>query len=428
MYQTAIRISILVWAIISGAAVSGATDNLPNYYELITSKDKLESGKHYLLVSSYNSKPYVAYNGYNSTQYKGNPGSISPSNHTFPITDCTNAKPIKLEQVGNTTDKWYIVDGETNLYLGAHAESNDEALSHNIISSSGKPTENDYFVWKIYDPNDLSDDIWNIKNKGKTDNSNSANAYLKYDDNNNGLFRLYNVNEQNDIIQIYKEMEEIPAPIGFTGYGTLYYSNKNLIMLSNDGVVAHTCVLNGNFLNYHINYTRYISDPNATNIIAPGTAVVITGPKSSNYYFYATQNSGTGDSDNDLKGRDSQGYTTLGNNDDETYYFYKLTTRDATEGIDNGSTGFYWGAANGAAFVIPAHKAFLAIKKSENTNNVQSFLLDYAADNIVLPEEEDTFSSDATPVIYDLLGRRLSGDSRLQKGIYIINGRKVAVR
>lgn len=100
---------------------------------------------------------------------------------------------------------------------------------------------------------------------------------------------------------------------------------------------------------------------------------------------------------------------------DENVYYYKLA-------IKNDKVGFYWGAADGAAFkMTKPSTAYLTVPV---TTKVQGFVLNL---------EEGETTSIATVVtnedapIYNLQGIRMNGKN-LPKGIYIQGGKKFMVK
>ena len=89
--------------------------------------------------------------------------------------------------------------------------------------------------------------------------------------------------------------------------------------------------------------------------------------------------------------------------------FYRLT-------MHNGETiGFWWGAADGAAFSLTANKAYLAVP-----NNVSLTQGMWFGDNLITGL--NTITVDSNAARYDLQGRVVS---KATKGIQIMNGRKV---
>lgn len=102
---------------------------------------------------------------------------------------------------------------------------------------------------------------------------------------------------------------------------------------------------------------------------------------------------------------------------DENYYFYGLSLNSSN---DLNSVGFYWMVDGGAAFTNGAHKAYLKIPTSEftGTQPVRGFAFKGTTTGVESVES----SNNAPQAIYDLTGRRVS---KAEKGIYIINGKKV---
>ena len=440
MRQNIIKDIILTGLLAGAFAPVSQAQGLPSYYELVEPGEELVAGKNYLIVTNYENtsqnQPNIAYNGYNSDYKAGKKGTVYPSRHPIPIINISlpgnTAEPILLESDGD--GGWFIKDASgSNRYLCANA-SEESYLTHNIEWTEAMdtpPGNNPLCQWAFTQKIDDVENTyyWDVMNKGK--GSPAQRYYLKYDDNyGQGMFRLYTgsgaATEDNARIhRIYKEMDPMPVALGFTGYGSLFYSDKNLLVCGED-VEAHTCTCDGMQLSYSTYYpSDDLSDAWPDNTVVPmGHAVVITGAKNGAYTFYVTKNTGETDAGNILRGKDAQGTTTVEGNADD-YYFYKLTTYKATEGVDNGSTGFYWGAANGGPFQIPAHKAYLVLEKSAANAN-QFFLLDNARGSVNAIIQPTT--TERQGVLYDLQGRRFRHIGSLPKGLYVKDGRKVVVR
>ena len=93
--------------------------------------------------------------------------------------------------------------------------------------------------------------------------------------------------------------------------------------------------------------------------------------------------------------------------------YYRLTMHNGTD------IGFWWGAENGDAFQLGANKAYLAVPKT--TGDIKGFAFSDIVDGIKAVETTETESN----AIYNLAGQRVS---KMQKGIYIVNGKKVLVK
>ena len=100
-----------------------------------------------------------------------------------------------------------------------------------------------------------------------------------------------------------------------------------------------------------------------------------------------------------------------------SYTFYKLAydDYDAKTGL-----GFYWGEDNGGVFTVKAGTAYLAVPAVPNTASVKGFLLDGTPTAIEGVEAENN-----TDVIYNLSGQRVQ---KAQRGLYIVNGKKLMVK
>ena len=236
---------------------------------------------------------------------------------------------------------------------------------------------------------------------------------LKYNPNTNGnnpLFSCYGENSTNEATtQIYKEVEAQTETvnIGSTKYATLYYGTENLIVPAN--VTAMTYKASGEKIAVSKTYA-------SGEVIPAGTAVVLEGTAAGAYNFFVTTVEGESDSDNNLYGRDEAGETVAPGSG--SYLFYKLSTNSA-----GAEVGFYFGAENGAAFNIPAHKAYLAIPGTYTTpGGASAFVFDETVG--INTVQKEALSAEG---IYTLSGIRVNGDN-LTKGIYIVNGKKIVIK
>lgn len=211
--------------------------------------------------------------------------------------------------------------------------------------------------------------------------------------------------DKNGVIQVSKIVYYAPASaeikvnIGATGYATLYYSDRALVVPEN--VAAYTYKVTNGKLDESYLYNAGETIPAATGVVlkaAPGE-----------YTFAASQNAGDVDADNLLKGSDEAALTTGG------AVYYKLSLNKAG---DANSVGFYYGSADGAAFTNGAHKAYLALPAA---SGVRAFLFNGNTTTGI----QNVTSNNAATQVYDLQGRRVQS---AQKGLYIINGKKVLVK
>lgn len=101
-------------------------------------------------------------------------------------------------------------------------------------------------------------------------------------------------------------------------------------------------------------------------------------------------------------------------------YHYKLSYGQSGSNLKD-VFGWYWGAANGEAFQIEGHKAWLVVSKSDAVT--RGFAIGGDATGI---ESIKNDNDDSDAVYYDLLGRRVNRP--LVKGVYIKNGKKIIVK
>lgn len=228
-----------------------------------------------------------------------------------------------------------------------------------------------------------------------------ANAYYRL------VFDCKRANK-NGVIQVSKivyyapasaESHDVKVNIGATGYATLYYSDRALVVPEN--VAAYTYKVTNGKLDESYLYNAGETIPAATGVVLKAAA--------GEYTFAASQEAGEVDTDNLLKGSDEAEQTTGG------AVYYKLSLNKAG---DANSVGFYYGAADGAAFTNGAHKAYLALPAA---SGVRAFLFN---GNTTTGLQNVTSNNTATQV-YDLQSRRVQS---AQKGLYIINGKKVLVK
>ena len=102
-------------------------------------------------------------------------------------------------------------------------------------------------------------------------------------------------------------------------------------------------------------------------------------------------------------------------------YYYKLS-------IDNEgkNPGFYWGADNGAAFAMQnGSTAYLACAPLPTM--ISKFVIDDNGTTTAVEGVNINDGTSAESVVYNLQGIRVN-PKNLQKGIYIINGRKTVVK
>ena len=103
------------------------------------------------------------------------------------------------------------------------------------------------------------------------------------------------------------------------------------------------------------------------------------------------------------------------------FLFYKLALGHSNSEYED-IYSWYWGADNGGAFTIDAHKAWLALPKTVTASRVSMIDASQTTQLREIGNEKLGFGKD---VYYDLNGHRVLYPT---KGIYIHNGKKIVIR
>ena len=193
--------------------------------------------------------------------------------------------------------------------------------------------------------------------------------------------------------------KDVTVTVGEALYTTLYYSDRNLVVPENAEAYTYSAEFGNGLEESH----RY----NAAEVIPAGEAVVVFALEAGDYTFKATDTTGYDDDTNMLFGTDEE--TAIA--DDANYYFYKLSLDSNGKNV-----GFYWGAANGAAFTNGAHKAYL--KVSKNQTKAKAFLFNGGATAIKTVSFDN---AGANAPVFNMAGQRVD---KSFKGIVIRNGKK----
>lgn len=150
----------------------------------------------------------------------------------------------------------------------------------------------------------------------------------------------------------------------------------------------------------------------AGNVVPAGTGLIVRGAEASYTFNYATDAStATLATGNLLKGSDAAAMTT----DGDVYYMLSL----ADGSSDPATLGFYYGKADGAAFLNDAHRAYLPLTTAQAA--AARFLLDPTGGTTGITTARQTASGQT----YDLQGRRVS---RPDRGLYIVEGKKMLAK
>ena len=178
-------------------------------------------------------------------------------------------------------------------------------------------------------------------------------------------------------------------------YGT--YSNSIAFVVPADLTVSAVKVEGGKLA---------ITNFNAGDIVKANTGVLISADAAGDKTLQLSDEEGQEISGNMLKASNVE---MTGDN-----LFYRLTMHNGTE------IGFWWGAADGAAFNLAANKAYLAVPK--NVEAREGWWFDSETTGIKMVENA---ASSINGEVYNLAGQRVAQPA---KGLYIVNGKKVVVK
>lgn len=210
-------------------------------------------------------------------------------------------------------------------------------------------------------------------------------------------------------VQLYQKVYPLTVSSATGGYATFYNEEEAYQMPAGLTGYAVTKAENGDCITRKTAYAAGATVPAKTPLLIIGTT------DGGNYYPAVV--SGTGleayAGSNLLEGaRDAEGYTSSSNGN---VYYYKLGLN--TKGVP----GFYWGAANGAAFkMTKATTAYLAVPQTM-ANGANALFFDFGPETGI----NEIQTEQADKAIFDLSGRRVK---KATKGFYIVGGKKVLVK
>lgn len=199
-------------------------------------------------------------------------------------------------------------------------------------------------------------------------------------------------------------------------YATFYDSQSAYTLPSGLTASVVTGMSNGK-----LTYKVIAEGGKSNNVIPKGVAVMLTSKNegTSSYTLKPTDNDATYGNTNWLKGSDEATTTT---SDGGNSWFYKLSYGPSGSAQSN-VFGWYWGAANGGAFNIEGHKAWLAVPTSAGAKT-RSYIMEDEATSIADVEVENPARTNDN--YYDLQGRHIPKPT--SKGIYIHHGKKYIVK
>lgn len=219
-----------------------------------------------------------------------------------------------------------------------------------------------------------------------------------------------------DITFVWEKVSE-PTTGSFSitdaGFAT-YYTDKAFVMPENvqGGIVTKA---NNETSQLTVSYNYQPG-----TVVPAKTPIVLKGEKGDYTVNYTTSEE-TAPAGNMLYGADNVDADGMTFVEGTNVKYYKLALGN------DGKCGFYWGAADGAAFEYTANRAFLAIDITDASQAPEGFSLD--GDGGTTGIDGVMNGNDDSQKIYTVTGV-YAGKSldKQPKGIYIVGGKKVAVK
>lgn len=364
----------------------------PTYYKKITSTDELAAGGTYLIVCEGSEK--------------GLSESVATTDYTQgennTITNETAATLGEFELV-NTNESY----GDAPLYQFAinnkylHGTTSTTLSMKNTIANETK--------WTI--DFDESGNV-NITNYATIVANDTRLVYFNKDGNYIRHYLKSKVSASNYIpVQLYQKVTDLSISTLTNGYAT-FVTDVPYVMPKGACGYAVTVAQQVGVITKKEAYTEGAQVP-------ARTALLIGGASGTNYYPAVLKENvaASYNGKNYMEGkRTADGYTDSQRGGD--VYYYKLALNDESK------PGFYYGAADGAAFKLTKPTtAFLAVPKS--ITPVNGYLIDFEGETTGIDSIGQT-DGNANGAIYNLNGIRMAQPLRsLPKGVYVVNGKKI---
>ena len=203
------------------------------------------------------------------------------------------------------------------------------------------------------------------------------------------------------------QMEVFMPP---SGYATFFDSEHAYALPDGLSAQVVTDVSNSKLI------YKVIALGSAGGVVPKGTAVMLVNDAkcSGTYTLTAKENSASYSGTNLLHGSDGS-TTTAG-----VGYHYKLSYGLGTKW--SSVFGWYWGAQNGAPFVIEGHKAWLVVP-ADAVTRASGYMIEGDATEMLIDIES---GNEANDIYYDMQGRSIGVPT--SSGVYIKDGKKVIIK
>lgn len=360
-------------------------------YKKVTSQEDITDGDTYLIISEEYNK---ALSEINVSDTRGIAVDVTIADDIY--SNQANAEGLPYEYtISATGDGKYSIKSTQGYLAIIKGDKTD-------LTVSETETENCHWTITYQDGKVLL--------KG-----NAGGRILGYNSSAN-CFRYYDGNTSTyNNITLYKKVTSTTGSFSITDAGfATYYTDKAFVMPDNvQGGIVTKANKETNQLTISYNYQP-------GTVVPAKTPIVLKGEKGDYTVNYTTSEE-TAPAGNMLYGAenvDAEGKTFV---EGTNVKYYKLALGN------DGKCGFYWGATDGAAFEYTANRAFLAIDITDASQAPASFSLDgdgsTTAINGIMNGNDDSQKIYTVTGIY--AGKSLNN---LPKGIYIVGGKKVAVK
>ncbi len=367
------------------SATASAEPPAKNVYELVTDANTLAARD--IIIFAYGSGTNAV--AMSITQNTNNRSEVSVVESNNQIEASSGIQEITLE---GTTGAWYFNVGEGYLYaassssnwLRTQASKNDNSKATITLGTNSYAT---------------------ITFQGSYTHN-----LLKYNNDDN-LFSCYENNSQKNV-RIYRKTNTASFTLSQNCYdvvnnANIYYgtySNASAFVVP-EGLTVHTVsVANG---------VLAVTDYTSGAIVPANTGVMVSSATAGLKTVNLTTATATVNTEGNMLRPTGSGISA---NDmaEDGFKFYYLT-------MNGDQIGFYRRNDNGDAFNMQvANKAYLAVP-SDQVVSIKDFSFNDIVDGIKAIETTETENN----AIYNLAGQRVS---KMQKGIYIVNGKKMLVK
>ena len=357
-------------------------------YKKVTSQEDITDGDTYLIISEEYNK---ALSEINVSDTRGIAVDVTIADDIY--SNQANAEGLPYEYTISTTGDGKYSIKSTQGYL---------AIKGNMTDLTVSETETENCHWTI------------TYQDGKVLLKGNAGGRILGYNSSAKCFRYYDPKNYNNIT-LYKKVTSTTGSFSITDAGfATYYTDKAFVMPENvQGGIVTKANKETNQLTISYNYQP-------GTVVPAKTPIVLKGEKGDYTVNYTTSEE-TAPAGNMLYGADNVDADGMTFVKGTNVKYYKLALGN------DGKCGFYWGATDGAAFEYTANRAFLAIDITDASQAPEGFSLD--GDGGTTDIDGVMNGNDDSQKIYTVTGV-YAGKSldKLPKGIYIVGGKKVAVK